>query len=250
MIDSLRAQLNKMRWTSEWDMELDGQKYLASALLGASTPDRLLVLKLKANMEAYATVLEGKAIDQILEIGIHEGGSSTMFASLFEPKKLVGIDIREPFDIFDNIRAAHRLRDRIAIHYRTSQDDEAALNAICDQEFDGPIDLIVDDASHLYPQTKRAFEITFPRLRPGGVYVIEDWRWAHDPTWTHWEEHASLMNLLTQIMMLFAARSDLIASVKVYHGAVFIEKAADAPAGEPLDLDTACRLRGRPFTLL
>jgi predicted methyltransferase len=35
------------------------------------------------------------------------------------------------------------------------------------------LDLVVDDTSHLGP-TRASFNTLFPRLRPGGVYVIED----------------------------------------------------------------------------
>ena len=38
-----------------------------------------------------------------------------------------------------------------------------------------PLDLVIDDASHLYGPTMASFEVLFPRLRPGGLYVIEDW---------------------------------------------------------------------------
>ena len=40
-------------------------------------------------------------------------------------------------------------------------------------------DLIVDDASHLYRPTLASFEVLYPRLRPGGTYVIEDWAGDH-----------------------------------------------------------------------
>ena len=34
---------------------------------------------------------------------------------------------------------------------------------------------MIDDASHLYNETSASFNVLFPRLRPGGLYVIEDW---------------------------------------------------------------------------
>ena len=40
-----------------------------------------------------------------------------------------------------------------------------------------PLDLVMDDASHLGPQTRASFETLFPRLRAGGLYIIEDWSW-------------------------------------------------------------------------
>jgi hypothetical protein len=37
------------------------------------------------------------------------------------------------------------------------------------------LDLVIDDASHLLGPTRSSFNVLFPLLRPGGVYVIEDW---------------------------------------------------------------------------
>lgn len=37
-----------------------------------------------------------------------------------------------------------------------------------------PLDLIIDDGSHLYPDYTATAEVLFERLRAGGVYVIED----------------------------------------------------------------------------
>ena len=37
-----------------------------------------------------------------------------------------------------------------------------------------PLDLIIDDGSHLHPDYVATADVLFERLRPGGVYVIED----------------------------------------------------------------------------
>jgi hypothetical protein len=65
-------------------------------------------------------------------------------------------------------------------HYGVDQADRARLREIVRREIgDRPIDLVVDDASHLYLPTLATFEVLFPLLRPGGRFVIEDWRWQH-----------------------------------------------------------------------
>ena len=48
-------------------------------------------------------------------------------------------------------------------------------------EFDGRLDLVIDDASHELHATKASFETLFPLLRSGGWYIIEDWIWETVP---------------------------------------------------------------------
>jgi hypothetical protein len=44
---------------------------------------------------------------------------------------------------------------------------------------DSALDLVVDDASHLLAPSTATFEMLFPRLRPGGLFLLEDWSEAH-----------------------------------------------------------------------
>jgi len=70
--------------------------------------------------------------------------------------------------------------DRIAAVPGVDQADAARLSGLLDRYFsDRTVDLAIDDASHLYGPTRTAFEVVFPYLRPGGIYLIEDWGWAH-----------------------------------------------------------------------
>jgi len=60
------------------------------------------------------------------------------------------------------------------------QADRDRVGAIMDEEFPGgPLDLVIDDASHLLAESRLSFESLFPRLRPGGLFVIEDWNGKH-----------------------------------------------------------------------
>lgn len=65
-----------------------------------------------------------------------------------------------------------------------SQDDVEALTKICN---DLQPSIIIDDASHINPLTIKSFEILWPLLAPGGLYIIEDteasyWGIASDGT--------------------------------------------------------------------
>jgi hypothetical protein len=44
---------------------------------------------------------------------------------------------------------------------------------------DQQLDVVIDDASHRLAETRKSFDVLFPRLRPDGYYVIQDWNPAH-----------------------------------------------------------------------
>jgi hypothetical protein len=67
--------------------------------------------------------------------------------------------------------------------FQGSQEDESFLLPLIGQI--GAPDIIIDDASHVNPKTVRSFEILFPLLKPGGIYVVED---THT---SYWAEKAS-----------------------------------------------------------
>lgn len=45
----------------------------------------------------------------------------------------------------------------------------------------GPLDVIVDDAGHIATQQMDAFDIGWPMVKPGGMYIIEDCHSVHSP---------------------------------------------------------------------
>ncbi len=93
----------------------------------------------------------------------HEGfhGAKT-WAEYFHNAKIITIDIQEK-----------TLPDFPRIEfYQGSQDDPNFLQSVVERV--GPPHIIIDDASHISPLTIKSFEILFPLLKPGGLYVIED----------------------------------------------------------------------------
>ena len=76
--------------------------------------------------------------------------------------------------------AERGLGERVRLHYGVDQADPERLATILDDEFgDEPLGLVIDDASHRLEETRASFEALFPRLRPGGLFVIEDWNHEH-----------------------------------------------------------------------
>jgi len=60
------------------------------------------------------------------------------------------------------------------------------------------VDLVIDDASHFLFETRESFRFLFPRLRPGGIYIIADWGWAHWPE-DYWQKKGLGITLIEKI---------------------------------------------------
>jgi hypothetical protein len=71
-------------------------------------------------------------------------------------------------DIFDKSFLQEK---RIKI-FKGSQVDIDFLENVCKQA--GVFDLIIDDGSHINEHVIKSFEFLFPKLKKGGIYVIED----------------------------------------------------------------------------
>ena len=107
-----------------------------------------------------------------------------MWYEHFRPAKLVAVDLA-PASLsgyVDKYIASRGLHDRVSMYWKTDQTAAARLRTIVRDEFTAPLDLVIDDASHMYGPTKTTFETLFPLLRPGGLYVIEDWSWGCWPS--------------------------------------------------------------------
>lgn len=156
--------------------EVDGVEFVCEYAPN-STPERFSIVKPMPLVERYRSLCDAARGGNIVELGIAEGGSTALLALWAEPRKLVAVDL-EPnrLDALDDFIEARGLGDRVSAHYGVDQADRDRLVALVDEEFDGAaLDLVIDDASHHYAPTRVSFGALFPHLRPGGVYIIEDW---------------------------------------------------------------------------
>jgi len=85
-----------------------------------------------------------------------------MWKSYFRKARIVGIDIYDK---------THFCEERIDIR-QCDQTDKNALKRLS-QEYGG-FDIVIDDGSHLNEHVVKTFEVLFPLLRSGGIYVVED----------------------------------------------------------------------------
>ena len=64
-----------------------------------------------------------------------------------------------------------------------SQDDPKFLRDVA-AEMKG-IDVVLDDGSHVGRHQRASFDVLFPLLSDGGIYIIEDVCTSY---WPHWED--------------------------------------------------------------
>jgi 23S rRNA U2552 (ribose-2'-O)-methylase RlmE/FtsJ len=97
--------------------------------------------------------------NRVMEIGINRGHSMLMWREYFLTAEIVGVDI-----------ADYGIRDpNVTLIY-----GDATKPETFESLGDAPFDIIIDDGSHQLAHQLKSFEILFPRLREGGLYVIED----------------------------------------------------------------------------
>lgn len=111
----------------------------------------------------------------MLELGLDRGGSLRLWREFFPHGVIAGLDavavtVDDP---------GGRLRI-----YRGMQEDTALLDRIARECAPDGFDFIVDDASHLGRETRISFWHLFTHhLKPGGIYVIEDWGTGYSGKW-------------------------------------------------------------------
>ena len=125
----------------------------------------------------------GLEIENMLELGIYEGGSVALWRELLRPKKLSAVDLRDPIvtPYLDAYLERTRSQGEVKVHWQFDQADRDRLRKLVREELGGKLDFVIDDASHMLGPSKTSFEALFPLLRPGGLYIIEDWAWNHWP---------------------------------------------------------------------
>ena len=137
---------------------------------------------------------------------------------------------------------------KISLHFGKSQCDSEMLKRIVQGELADELDLVVDDASHTYEETRASFELLFPLLSPGGIYVIEDWSWAHHPDYQSpdapFSNRRALSNLLFEQIMLIGSTL-LISEIRVLRFLYIIHKAKTAARRSDMSQNVE-RLRFRP----
>lgn len=155
---------------------VDGVEFVCG-YVAESSAERFYILKPMHLIDRYRDLAASASGGNIVELGVAEGGGAALLSLWASPAKLVTLDNETSrLDALDEFAAQRGLTDRLRPYFGVDQADRTRLTEIIDTEFgDAPLDLVIDDASHAYWPTRASFETLFPRVRPGGRYVIEDW---------------------------------------------------------------------------
>lgn len=192
----------------------------------------LALIKSPKLLNSYAEFFKRRPAAEarnIVDIGMYAGGSIALWNEIFRPDKLIGIDMEynQENDYFRSYLAKNKLSDRIATFWNTDQSDEKRLKEISMKHMGDGIDIVFDDASHFYGPTKHSFQALFPFLRPGGLYIIEDWNWAHTAPFqletSIWRDQTALTRLVFELVEAVGS-SPFISNVHIYNGFAAVER--------------------------
>jgi hypothetical protein len=103
-------------------------------------------------------------VKRVCEIGLQNDSSIRMWEEFFPNAEIYGIDIDPNCQSFEGDRRRVFIGD---------QGDPRFLSE-CLSEMEGPLDVVIDDGSHLVQHQLGSFEVLFPSLSRHGIYVIED----------------------------------------------------------------------------
>jgi hypothetical protein len=235
------------------DFSIDGIKFTAlndgDHTRALTESDRVVLLKGWPFVEAELREIENLDISAMVEFGVWRGGSSVLWPLITNLDRYVGIDIQKLDVKWPPAVTSHPRWKAIRLYGEVSQDDRVKLDSILNTEFKRPLDLVIDDASHQYLPSRATFEICFPKLRAGGVYILEDWAWAHwAGDWQqpdhHWAGSPALSNLVFELTMASASRPDIIPQIKIMRGFVVVSR-GPAALDESFSLDGVTLTRGR-----
>lgn len=220
-------------WLDKHTFLLEGLTFKTSGYGSREEADEVgsfWIMKGPELLHCYAGIIDKIAPVNILEVGVAGGGGAVFLNERYKPSKLVLLDIADTTtSAFKSYIKSARARN-VSFFPGIDQADGGRLGEIVRGEFGGQanIDLIIDDASHLYDKTLATFETLFPFLRNRGLYVVEDWGWAHwnSPFWQQeaYPGQPNMSNLIMQLVASSATQPGWVRQVIVNSSMAIIER--------------------------
>lgn len=108
--------------------------------------------------------------ENILEFGVFHGHSIAWFHDRFPQARIVGCDI---LDVQPEWPRSERIEYR-----KVDQNDVTALDNLF-EDLGRKFDLVIEDGSHLPRHQRNCLLAALPRVRSGGIYILEDLHTSH-----------------------------------------------------------------------
>ncbi|MCC3424652.1 MAG: methyltransferase domain-containing protein [Microcoleus sp. PH2017_01_SCD_O_A] len=254
-----QTQKNMIKWLDNKTLEIDEVRFLVTSdtqeMLENNSQGSLFVLVKAQTMISKYLSLKAENPKKIFEIGIFKGGSCVFFHKSFNPEKLVAVDYNQnPVAALDKYIEESNISDKVKPYYGVDQSDPQKMLEILESEFPKKdIDLVIDDGSHFLMETKASFNLIFPYLRTEGIYIIEDWGWAHYPSeiWQEgggvWRDKPALTNLVIELMMLSVSRSDIVSEIVIEANMIFVKRGGAILNPKKFDISNFYLCRGKHF---
>lgn len=217
------------------DIEIDGISYFCRPVADTfpSSHDEFCLRKPLGAIAQLRALLDELGPRGIVEVGVFEGGSAALIAQLARPARLLTFDITaKPNPALAEFAELKGFGDVVESHWGFDQADPE-LGPIVDAGLRGTtLDLVIDDASHELAESRATFDSLFPRLRPGGAFVLEDWGWTHQP-FVPWPGRPPLTALALELSFAASVAPGVIDRVEItaYAAIAFRGEAELDPAG-------------------
>lgn len=168
---------------------------------------------------------------RFLEIGVSKGGSLSMWRKYFGQDAIIyGVDIDPNCMRYDGLDAQVRIG---------SQDNEQFISKVIEEM--GGVDIVLDDGSHVSKHIRSTFNVAFPKLSDGGLYIVED---LHAAYWrSHGGGYQSSKSFISDISQMYddmhhwyhsngqkvSATRDSLSGIHLYDSLAIFEKNKISP---------------------
>lgn len=223
----------RLAWAADdsW-FDLSGYRYLVEDVSSETDAEAFRFYKPRAMVDQYERFLSQVPFvpDTVLELGIWDGGSVAFWTDLLAPRLYLAVDkdTRGDSAYFRRYVEENRLEAVIDCRWGVDQGDHETLWSLL-ADHDLPlVDLVIDDASHSYGPTLASFSCLFPRVRPGGYYIIEDWSWPYREPYRRkdhpWALRPTLLPIVDAVMAAVGSAGGAITEVMVFPDFVAIQR--------------------------
>jgi Methyltransferase domain len=244
-----RSTTTEVSWRAEDVLEIGGVQFVTRPLARRfpSASDRFCLVKRPDLVSGYLDLIDDLRPATIVELGVYQGGSCALMALAADPEVLIGVELDHGrVRALDALIAERGLEERVHVHYGVDQADASTLRDVVGRHLgSGCLDLVVDDASHLLGPSRISFNTLFPYIRPGGVYIIEDWSWAHTTWLDPLPTETPLTRLVFDITMALPSRPGLISELQINRDWAVVVRGDTEVDASDFDVSACYSDRGR-----